>query len=230
MFKRDYYMILGIPKDESQKGIHKAFRKMVKRYHPDVVGIKWNRQFREIIEAYKCLSDPQSRRNYNLGIAHAEEKEVVRSKPIFSGHSYEPEPLIPEPVSVMRDFQTSREPFDALFQRFTRNFTGLSVPKSEGPQGLTVEIVLSPYEAMRGGRLPVCLPSVYPCPFCNGEGREWFFECANCRGQGMIEEDETVDLNIPAGVRHNEIFELPLQGLGIHNLYLRIQILIRSDF
>lgn len=229
MIKRDYYLILGIPRETSQKGIQKAFRKLVKRYHPDTAGPKWNLRFREIMEAYEVLSDPETRRSYNRGIDHAEEKEMVQPEPIFTGYGAEPEPLIPEPVSIMRDFQTSSEPFDALYQRFARNFTGLSVPKSERPQGLTVEIVLSPREAMKGGRLPLRVPSVYPCPFCDGTGKEWVFECVNCRGRGVLDEEENVVLQIPPGVRHNSIFEVPLQGMGIHNLYLRIRILIGSS-
>jgi len=228
MIKRDYYLILGVPREESQKGIQRAFRKLVKRYHPDIVGPKWSNRFRDIVEAYECLSDPESRRTYNRGIAHAEERETTRPEPIYAGHGAEPEPLIPEPASVMRDFRSSVEPFDALFERFARNFTGLSVPKSESPQALTVEIVLSPRDAMQGGRLPIRVPSVYPCPFCGGAGRDWLFECANCRGRGMIEEEETVELRIPPGVRHNEIYEVPLRGLGIHNLYLRVRIVIGS--
>jgi hypothetical protein len=71
---------------------------------------------------------------------------------------YRPAPLIPEPVSILHDFQTIRPSFDALFDRVLRNFTGIEVPKGERIEDLNIEVVLSPLEAARGVVAPIGVP------------------------------------------------------------------------
>ncbi len=67
---KDYYKILGVPRNASQEDIKKAFRKMARQYHPDVAKDKKDgeQKFKEINEAYEVLGDPQNRSKYdNLG-------------------------------------------------------------------------------------------------------------------------------------------------------------------
>jgi molecular chaperone DnaJ len=225
MVKRDYYLILGVTRKESPKNISRAYRRLVKKYHPDIVGTKWLNRFREIVEAYDVLSDPGKRRHYNQDLAHAEERDTI-PEPLFSGYPREPEPLVPEPVAPMRDFLFVSDPLDEILQRFERNFTGNRITKAERLRSLTVEIVLDPNQALHGGTLPVSVPTVRPCSFCHGTGNEWPFLCTNCRGKGMLAGEETVVLNIPSGVKNNTVYEVPLTDLGIYNLYLRVHIRI----
>ncbi len=67
MAKRDYYDILGISKDATQDEIKKAYRKLARKYHPDVnPGDKIaEEKFKEISEAYEVLSDPEKRKQYD---------------------------------------------------------------------------------------------------------------------------------------------------------------------
>jgi DnaJ-class molecular chaperone len=228
MIKRDYYLILSVPRNVSNEGIKEAFRKLVKRYHPDIAGPRSRWEFHEIIEAYEVLSYPSSRRSYDLGLAHAEEREWVVPEPIVTGSSRYGQTLVPEPVSMMKDFLSISRPLDVLFDRIFRNFTHMGVPKAERPESLTLEIILNPEEAMTGGRVPINIPVLYPCPECKGSDRIWSSACSRCLGKGMVEEEETIDLNIPAKVRSGSIFEISLGGLGIHNFYLRVLIRISN--
>lgn len=64
--KRDYYDILGVPKDASERQIKKAFHKLALKYHPDRNrGPDAEAKFREIAEAYETLSDDKRRREYD---------------------------------------------------------------------------------------------------------------------------------------------------------------------
>jgi curved DNA-binding protein len=68
MAKKDYYGILGVPKNASDEEIKKAYRKLAMQYHPDrnPGKEKWaNEKFKEINEAYGVLGDPQKRKQYN---------------------------------------------------------------------------------------------------------------------------------------------------------------------
>ena len=56
MALKDYYMILGIPRGESNAGIRAAYRDLAKQYHPDVGGTADAGRFRELTEAYEVLS------------------------------------------------------------------------------------------------------------------------------------------------------------------------------
>jgi len=67
MVKKDYYEILGVSKDDSQDAIKKAYRKLARKYHPDVnPGDKVaEEKFKEISEAYEVLGDPEKRKQYD---------------------------------------------------------------------------------------------------------------------------------------------------------------------
>ena len=64
--KRDYYEVLGIPKNASDDEIKKSFRSLARQYHPDVnKNADAVEKFKEINEAYQVLSDPQKRAAYD---------------------------------------------------------------------------------------------------------------------------------------------------------------------
>ncbi len=226
MVKKDYYLILGVSRSESPRGIREAFRELAKRYHPDRVGPEGTRFFQEIVEAYEVLSDPEKRKLYNQGLRHTEEQAETRPEVVVSYPRRPVEPLVPEPISVLQGFQTVRPSLEALLERLLRNFTGRGVPKGERLEALNLEVILSPEEALRGGVVPLRVPVFYPCPRCGGSGREWLFPCTYCWEQGMVEEEETVRVRIPPLVRDGTVLEVPIRGLGIHNLYLRLYVRI----
>ena len=68
--KKDYYEVLGVPKDATEEQIRKAYKKLALRWHPDKNPDnkkEAEEKFKEINEAYSVLSDPQKRNNYDNG-------------------------------------------------------------------------------------------------------------------------------------------------------------------
>jgi molecular chaperone DnaJ len=226
MATKDYYLILGVTRGENFHGIQEAFRKLAKRYHPDRAGPGETRKFQDIQEAYEILSDPDKRNSYNHELERNEMAVPLRPEPLFPHPGSRAEPLIPEPMSVLHDFETIRPSFEPLYERFLRNFTAERIPKGERLEALNVEVILSPEEAVTGIAVPVGVPVFYTCFQCGGSGRDWLFPCVNCSAQGIIEEEETVRIHVPPMVPDRTIIEVPIHGLGIHNFCLRVHIRI----
>jgi molecular chaperone DnaJ len=82
--------------------------------------------------------------------------------------------------------------------------------------------VLSPQEAARGGLVTIGVPVFVTCPGCRGTGRVWLYRCDYCWGEGLVEAQEAVRVQVPPMVVDGTVVELPLGGLGIHNFYLRV--------
>jgi DnaJ-class molecular chaperone len=244
MAQKDYYLILGVSRTTTARDIQKAFRELVKQYHPDRVGPQGTAAFQDIIEAYHVLSDPEHRQAYHQQLLHDEAAERLVPEPMVGRYRPPPEPLIPEPFSgmqqpwpdplgpgmrsILHDFLTIRPSFEALGARLRRNYTGVGVPKGEQLEDLNVEVRLSPEEAMYGGVVRLGVPVFSPCTLCRGSGRDWWSVCLACMGQGTVETEEVVAVRIPPGVRQGTILEFPLHGLGIHNFYLRLHVAVTA--
>src|SRR3990167_333500 len=88
--KKDYYEILGVPKDADLQQLKKAYRSLALRYHPDRVEADKKKEaeekFKEISEAYGVLSDPQKRKLYDQH-GHAGIDQRFTEEDIFRGGS-----------------------------------------------------------------------------------------------------------------------------------------------
>jgi molecular chaperone DnaJ len=67
--QRDYYEVLGVPRNADQAAIKSAYRRLARRLHPDVVGNMSSEAFREVQTAFETLSDLERRRHYDAALA-----------------------------------------------------------------------------------------------------------------------------------------------------------------
>ena len=89
-------------------------------------------------------------------------------------------------------------------------------------------MLLTPEEVSQGCVVPIEVPVFNRCPRCGGSGRDWLFACAECQQQGVVETEELVRVRIPAMPTSGSIIEVPLQGLGIHDFYLRLHVFVEA--
>lgn len=222
MEQKTYYMSLGVSSSESPSGIRAAYRELAKRLHPDVAGAQATSTFQAVTEAYGVLSDPQRRREYNDALKRAAEGGGG-GEHLGRGPS-----VLREPVTILGEPDGIRPSFEAVRDRFLRNFTGIGVPKSEQLEGLDFQVLLTPDEYCRGCIVPVGVPVFSRCPRCNGSGRDWLFPCAYCQQQGMVEQEARLHVRIPPTPPLGCVYEIPLRSLRIQNFCLRLHVFLEA--
>ena len=214
MPKRDLYSILGVPVDAGTEAIKNAYRRLALQVHPDAGREPDPARFRDVHDAYVVLSDAARRRSHDIEIGR-----VMRtSTPV--------EEIRPGgPIGIIDDFETLAPSLGEILDHIAQNFFGFH-QKSGGPhRRLALEIVLSPQEALRGGRLPFEVPCYETCSRCHGGAWMWGL-CPLCHGYGLVESTRQVALDIPSGIRDGSRYEVGLDRAGISNLTLDVTVLV----
>ena len=172
--KKDYYEILGVPKDATPEQIKKAYRKLVAKYHPDKNKAKDAEQkFKEIQEAYEVLSDPQKRRAYDqYGHAGVEG--------FYTGQDFGNF----ETIFDMGDL------FSDIFESFFGEGFGVRRRRRQATKGedIRLRITLDFKEANEGTKRKISYQRYVICQKCHGTGSETgkFITCPVCKGSGQI--------------------------------------------
>ena len=238
MNKRDYSEVLGVAKDASSDEIKRAFRKLAKKYHPDVSKEPdAAEKFKEAQEAYAVLSDETKRSQYDQ-YGHAAFDQMN------GGAGFD-----------FSDFDFS-DIFDGLFGSSFGGFGGFGRRQSnngarDGADKL-MRINLSFEDAVFGTKKKINIDvnsecrschgkgghgektcstchgkgvvtqqqrtilgafmTQTTCPDCNGKGRVFDKTCADCHGKGFVRENKNIDVKIPAGVDNGS--RLRLAGKG----------------
>jgi hypothetical protein len=183
------------------------------------------------VPSTESASGIRARRSlYDHGLSEAElpsrpAAEVIVSRPDWP----KPEPLGSEPRSLFRDYSRISPSPEEVYERFARNFTRRGISKAERLQALTVDVVLSPDEALRGGVVAIAVPVFRRCFACGGSGQDWCFPCLWCRQQGFVEEEETVKIELPLLLKSGAVVDVPLRERGIGNLVLRVHVRIGHE-
>ncbi len=122
----NYYLVLGVPVTADAATIRSAFRGLVRRYHPDAGAGAPAARFRQIVEAYDTLSDPERRRRYDASLRASTVQRIV--EPLASDA---PEPLLSRRPHFSRvvDLRAREQfMFDDLFRSLERLFWDLMQP------------------------------------------------------------------------------------------------------
>jgi len=239
---KDFYSILGVPKNAPLTEIKKAYRKLARKYHPDLnPGDKVaEAKFKEIQEAYAVLSDPKKKSQYDQ-----------------FGFVGDAAPGGPSQYSYSSGF----EGFDfsglgsSSFRDFFENIFGASSPQAQqrtekgedihytmrvgfldAIHGIKTRIKLTRMVACSNCRgngtisskgqqvCPVCRGSgqtamqrgamrfATTCPSCRGAGKTPGEECHVCHGSGQIQKTELISVRIPPGVNNGSKVRIPRKG------------------
>lgn len=229
MAKRDFYEILGVPKNASDEEIKKAYRKLAMKYHPDRnqgdAAKDAEAKFKEAKEAYEMLSDAQKRAAYDQ-YGHAGVDPNMRGG--MGGEAYGGfADAFGDIFSEMfggggggnRNARGSRQVYRGADLSYV-----LEITLEEAAHGKDAQIRIPSWDTCESCKGSGARPgtSAKSCATCSGSGtvqmRQGFFSvqqtcptcrgsgriipepCTACHGQGKIKRQKTLDIKVPSGI------------------------------
>ena len=239
--KRDYYEVLGVPKNASDADIKKAFRTLAKKYHPDMhPGDKeCEEKFKEAQEAYAVLSDAEKRKQYDQ-FGHAAFDGTGGGAGGFDFSGMDMGDIFGD---IFGDFfgggGARRRGNDGPMKGANLR-TSVRITFEEAVFGCEKEIEMvlkdecatchgtgakpgtSPETCTKcGGKGKVVftqqsffgtVQNVQTCPDCNGTGKVVKDKCPDCRGTGYIARKRKIQVTIPAGIDNGQSVRIREKG------------------
>jgi molecular chaperone DnaJ len=224
MAKRDFYEVLGVPKNASDEEIKKSYRKMAMKFHPDRNQDNGAKEaegkFKEAKEAYEMLSDPQKRAAYDQH-GHAGVDPNMRGGGEGFGGFAE---AFGDIFGDMFGQQRGRSGGGRQVFRGGDLSYAMEVTLEEAAKGKDAQIRIPSHEncevcsgtgAKPGTQAKTCgtcggagavqmrqgfFSVQQPCPTCRGAGKTIADPCTACQGQGQIKKTKTLEVKIPAGI------------------------------
>lgn len=240
MEKRDYYEILGVSKTASQDEIKSAFRKLAKKYHPDVSKEPdAAEKFKEAQEAYAILSDESKRKQYDQ-FGHAAFSNGANGAGGFDFSDFDFSDIFDGLFGDNfgfggfssfggRNSSRARKGHDTLYKvkltfeeavfgtKKTINVDVLdNCDKCNGKGGFDEETCSTCHGS---GTVTTEQRTIFgsfmtksTCPKCDGKGKTYAKTCSACHGTGKIKTNKDIEVKIPAGINTGN--QLRLAGKG----------------
>jgi DnaJ-class molecular chaperone len=222
---KDYYRVLGVNKDASEKEIKQAYRRMARKYHPDVNPGDQTAEdrFKEIGEAYAVLGDAQKRKKYDQFGPSLRDGSFWRHGSAAPG----PRPG-PRVYTTTRDYAKDFDSagFGTGFSDFFEGLFGqarargaaaeqaAAAPHRTPVKGTDVEqpIEVTLEEVATGGNRVFSMQMPETCPTCRGTALVNGKLCTTCQGAGTVNKPRRIEVKIPPGVQTGSRIRIKGEG------------------
>ena len=211
---QDLYEVLGVARDASPDEIKKAYRKLARRFHPDVNpgSADAEKRFKDIQEAYSVLSDGEKRKQYDTFGTVDGPAAGWRSQGGGGGGPFH--------RVEFRGFDS----FGDLGDLFGNIFGGRGQrqPPRQAPVEARVELDLA--QAVEGSTVVVPLRREVQCATCSGSGVEGRGRCSRCAGSGVLLRTDRLRVKIPAGVKDGDRVRAGAGGDGHADAFVVVKV------
>lgn len=243
--RKNYYEILGVTPDSTSLDVKCAYRKLARKYHPDVNKAPESAQkFKDILESYEVLSDENKRKQYDMlnGFYKSPKQkanaEGARTQYKKTTERKEPEPeLKHEPHATGPSFEESKEAFQKndfksaindILDGIAKEKKNKKVPKNG--EDIYAEVTISLEDSIKGASRVINVIHKELCPNC--EGRRFIngAKCGVCKGTGEFAQHKKITVKIPQNVKNGAKLRIHGEGNpGFYggangNLYLTVKI------
>lgn len=236
MSKRDYYEVLGVDQNASVDEVKKAYRKLARKYHPDVnKEADATEKFKEVKDAYDTLSDPQKKSHYDQ-FGHTDPNQGFGGGDfggggfgdifdMFFGGGGRRNPNGPRQGADLQ-YTMTLDFKEAVFGKDTE----IEIPREETCQtctGTGAKPGTKPDTCSHcGGSGQLNVEQNTPfgrvvnrrvCHHCEGKGKIIKQKCSTCAGKGKVRKHKKISVKVPAGIDHGQQLRVSGQGEGGSN-------------
>lgn len=234
MSKRDYYEVLGVEKNADDASIKSAYRKLAKKYHPDVsTENDAEAKFKEVQEAYEVLSDSSKRSQYDQ-FGHAANNGQGFNTSGFGGFDFDINDIFSSFFGGGQPRNTNRSRKGSDMQRRMRVSFREAIFGSKrkikvtahdechtchGTGAHSKDDVKTCSRCNGRGSVVVEQQSLFgrtrtqtTCPVCNGTGKEVTKKCNTCYGEGVESIQKEIEVTVPEGIDTGQ--QVRLEGYG----------------
>lgn len=258
IMKTDYYDLLGVPKKADEKAIKTAYRKLARKYHPDLNpgDATAEAKFKQINDAYEVLSNPEKRKAYDRygdNWQHAGQVGASATDINFNFDSNDfgsffgqffggGQPSAPQqrrraaqPADIHLDVELSLAEIHTGTKR-TLSYRAFDACKSCDATGQVRLRAPRKCSMCKGsGQIRGIMGMAQVCPECEGSGDVTLENCPTCGGDGVLPATRKVEVKIPAGIQSGKKLRVPGRGsTGANNkagdLYVTIRELPHPKF
>jgi len=195
---KDFYKLFGISPDSKVEDIKVAYRKLAKIYHPDInKGNKASEEkFKELTEAYDLLCDPKKRKQYDIANGFFKTDKIPNQVKAQAKQAYSKEKEVVEGKNAAH--------FSDILEGFWKKNPQGPAPKPKpvlkpkSGSDITLDVEITPEEALNGTVKQINIMYLNACPKCGGTGAN---ECILCRGTNDVPRQEKVKVKIPPNVK-----------------------------
>jgi molecular chaperone DnaJ len=203
VLKRDYYEVLGLPKDADEEEIREAFHALAREWHPDVAGTPdAEDRFRELAEAYTVLSKRESRALYDRYGYRGRGSPVFDEELLGSARGEDVYDEIELRTFEAEEGARRLVTFHAAVRCATcmgRGSMALPDPECEYCEGTGRKRTVAHVDAPQ-------ILQMQPCPACITE------PCLTCGGTGLVDRERRLRLRIPPGVEDEALLRVRGEG------------------
>ncbi len=223
---KNFYDVLGVEAGSTEAEIKSAYRKLARKYHPDVNNSSEAiEMFKQITKAYEILSDSDKRKKYDMvnGIfaspkqqttsqkAQEEYQESVK-KTYTSSFEKEKFSQKEKKQKKQRNKTSFLKTLQYFFSKFSRYKRAKNIYKPQKGVNINTDVTITPEEVITGSKRIINIRTTESCPKCHGHRFVNGGKCGECNGKGVVTVTKKITVTIPKGIKDGA--KLRLKGEG----------------